>query len=64
MFLIRESLYKIKVSQAHASQIKTHKRKLDARKSLQKGGSILASTALNRSKKKRKDAAEAELKKA
>jgi hypothetical protein len=64
MFLMQESLYEIKVSQACAGQIKTHIRKLDARKRLQKGGSILASTALNKSKKKRKDAAEAELKKA
>jgi hypothetical protein len=54
----------MEVGQARAGQIETHKRKLDARKSLQKGGSILASTALNRSKKKRRDAAEAELKKA
>jgi hypothetical protein len=45
-------------------KIETHKPKLDAPKSFQKEGSILASTALNRSKKKRRDAAEAELKKA
>jgi hypothetical protein len=64
MFLMRGSLHKMEVGQARIGQIETHKRKLDARKSLQKGGSILASTALKRSKKKRRDAAEAELKKA
>ena len=42
----------------------TYKRKLDARKSLQKEGSILASTALAKSKKKRKNAAETVLIKA
>ena len=42
----------------------TYKRKLDARRSLQKGGSILASTALAKSKKKRRDAAESVLIKA
>jgi hypothetical protein len=64
MFLMRGSLYKIEIVQARAGQIETHKRKLDARKCVQKEGSILASTALNRSKMKRRDAAEAELKKA
>ena len=64
MFLIRGSLHKIEVNQARASQVETHKHKLDVWKSLQKRGSILASTALKRSKKKRKDTAEAELKKA
>jgi hypothetical protein len=63
-FLIRESLYKIEISQAYASQVITYKRKLDARRSLQKRGSILASTALAKSKKKRKDAAESVLIKA
>ena len=42
----------------------TYKRKLNARKSLQKGGSILASTALAKNKKKHKDVAEAVLIKA
>jgi hypothetical protein len=64
MFLMRGSLHEIEIGQARAGQIETHKRKLDAQKSVQKEGSILASTALNRSKKKRRDAAEAELKKA
>jgi hypothetical protein len=64
MFLMQGSFYKIEISQARAGQIETYKRKLDARKSLQKRGCILASTAFNRSKKKRRDAAEAELKKA
>ena len=54
----------MEIDQAHASQVMTYKRKLDARKSLQKGGSILASTALAKSKKKRRDAAEAVLIKA
>jgi hypothetical protein len=61
---MRGSLYKIKIGQAHASQVITYKRKLDARRSLQKEGSILASTALAKSKKKRKDAAESVLIKA
>jgi hypothetical protein len=64
MFLIRGNLYEIEISQACAGQIETYKRKLDARKSLLKGGFILASTALDRSKKKCRDATEAELKKA
>ena len=64
MFLMRGSLHEMEIDQAHASQVMTYKRKLDARKSLQKGGSILASTALAKSKKKRRDAAEAVLIKA
>ena len=64
MFLIRRSLHEIEIDQAHASQVMTYKRKLDARKSLQKGGSILASTALAKSRKKRRDAAESVLTKA
>ena len=42
----------------------TYKRKLDARKSLQKGGSILISTALAKNRKKRRDATESVLTKA
>ena len=64
MFLIQGSLHEIEIDQAHASQVMTYKRKLDARKSLQKRGSILASTALVKSRKKRKDAAESVLTKA
>jgi hypothetical protein len=63
-FLMQGSLHKIEISQAHTGQVMTYKRKLDARRSLQKGGSILASTALAKSKKKRKNAAESVLIKA
>jgi hypothetical protein len=63
-FLIRESLYKIEIGQAYAGQVIIYKRKLDARRSLQKRGSILASTALAKSKKKRRDAVESVLIKA
>jgi hypothetical protein len=48
----------MEINQAYASQVMTYKRKLDARRSLQKRGSILASTALAKSRKKRRDAAE------
>jgi hypothetical protein len=48
-FLIQGSLHEMEIGQAHASQVITYKRKLDARRSLQKGGSILASTALAKS---------------
>jgi hypothetical protein len=41
-----------------------YKRKLDARRSLQKKGFILANTALIKSKKKRRDAVESVLIKA
>jgi hypothetical protein len=58
------SLYKIEIDQAYAGQVITYKRKLDARRSLQKEGFILASTALTKSKKKRRDAAESVLIKA
>jgi hypothetical protein len=53
MFLIHRSIYEIKINVARKGQITTHKRKLNARKSLQKEGFILASNALNQSKKKR-----------
>jgi hypothetical protein len=45
-------------------QVIIYKRKLDARRSLQKRGFILASTALVKSKKKPRDAAESVLIKA
>jgi hypothetical protein len=63
-FLMQGSLYEMEIGQAYAGQVMTYKRKLDARRSLQKGGSILASTALAKSKKKRRDAAESVLIKA
>jgi hypothetical protein len=58
------NLHKIKVDLARKGQIETYKRWLNARKSLQKEGSILASDALKNSKKNRRIAAELELKKA
>jgi hypothetical protein len=61
---MRGSLYEMEIDQAYAGQVMTYKRKLDARRSLQKRGSILASTALAKSKKKRRDAAESVLIKA
>jgi hypothetical protein len=49
-FLMRGSLHEMEIKQARTSTIETHKRKLEARKSLSKGGSILASDAIQRSK--------------
>jgi hypothetical protein len=54
----------MKINVAREGQITTHKRKLNARKSLQKGGFILTSDALDRSKKKRRHKADKKLRKA
>jgi hypothetical protein len=53
VFLSQGNLHKIEVDLACKGQVETYKRRLDARKSLQKGGSILASDVLENSKKKR-----------
>jgi len=52
------------MKKARASQVATHKAKLNARLSFQKGGSILASDALAQKKVKARKAAEEKLKKA
>jgi hypothetical protein len=47
------SLYEMEVAQACASAVEAYKRKLNARKSLSKGGSILACNALKKIKDRR-----------
>ena len=64
IFLSRGSLYEMEIECVRKGQVETHKRKLDARKSLQKGGSLLASDALQRSKIKRREQAQKTLRKA
>jgi hypothetical protein len=64
VFLMRGSLHEMKIGQAHAGQVMTYNSKLNAGRSLQKRRSILASTALAKSKKKHKDAAKSVLIKA
>jgi cellobiose-specific phosphotransferase system component IIA len=54
----------MEVAHARAGAIETHKRKLDARKSLAKGGSITASDALQRVKDKRRKEADDNVQKA
>jgi hypothetical protein len=46
VFLMQGSLHEMEVSQAHASAVESHKRKLESWKSLRKGGSLLAKDAL------------------
>ena len=57
-FLIQGSLCKMEVAQARASAVKVHKRKLNAYKSLSKGGSLLACNALKKIKDKKKKEAD------
>src|ERR1700722_9960247 len=64
VFLMRGSLHEMEVAQARAGAIQTHKRKLNARKSLGKGGSILARDALQKIKDKRRQEADDKLKRA
>jgi hypothetical protein len=64
VFLMRGSLHEMEIAQARTGAIETHKRKLDARKSLGKGGSILASDALQKIKDKRRNEADDNLRKA
>jgi len=63
-FLQRASLHEMEIESVHKGQIDTHKRKLNAQKSLQKGGSILASDTIHRSKLKRREHAQKVLQKA
>jgi hypothetical protein len=53
-FLMGGSFHEMEVTQARADQIATHKAKLNARLSLSKGGSILASDALVKTKEKKR----------
>jgi DDE superfamily endonuclease len=64
VFLMRGSLHEMEVTYARAGAIATHKRKLDARKSLAKGGSITASNALQKIKDKRRKEADDNVRKA
>jgi hypothetical protein len=57
------SLYEIEIKQAHIGQITTYKVKLNAQLSLQRGGSILASNALDQKKVKLRKAARGEAEK-
>jgi hypothetical protein len=54
----------MEIKQARAGQVETHKSKLEARKSLGNGGSLLASDALQKIKNKRKKEADDTLRKA
>ena len=63
-FLTRGSLHEIEIAQARAGQITTHKRRLNARKSLGKGGSMLACNILQKIKDKRRQEADNILRKA
>jgi hypothetical protein len=64
IFLMRGSLNKMEVLQARASQVKVYKKRLSARKSLAKGGSLLASDALILMAEKRRKEADEVLRKA
>ena len=60
--LMRGSLHEMEIKQARVGQIATHKAKLNARLSFQKGGSILDLDALAQKKVKARKAAEEKLK--
>ncbi len=64
VLLAHGSLHEIEIAQAKKGTVEYHKRKLNARKSLSKGGSYLASDALKRIKEKRRTEADDALKKA
>jgi hypothetical protein len=61
IFLARGSLHEMEVAQAYIGAKATHKRKLIARKSLGKGGSLLACDALQKIKDKQRQEAEDKL---
>jgi hypothetical protein len=63
-YLSRGSLHELEVTQARAGAIATHKRRLNTRKSLGKGGSLLAADALETIKTKRRNEANDKIKKA
>ena len=63
-FLIRGSLHEMEVKQAREAQVNGLKAKLHSRKTLGKGGSILASDALEKIKIKDRKEAEDTLRKA
>lgn len=54
----------MEVAQARAGAVAAHKRKLDSRKSIQSGGSILADNTINKIKKKRRKEAKDNLRRA
>jgi hypothetical protein len=61
---MRGSLREMEIQQARAGQVEAHKKKLTARKSLAKGGSLPAIDALQSIAKKRKKEADEALRKA
>jgi hypothetical protein len=61
---MRGSLLEIEVIQARAGQIEAHKKREISRKSLSKGGSLIASNALQKIAEKRRKEADKILKKA
>ena len=63
IFLTRGSLHEIEIAQAQAGAKATHKRKLIARRSLGKGGSLLARDTLQKIKDKRRQEADDKLRK-
>jgi hypothetical protein len=64
MFLMRGSINEMEILQARAGQVEAHKKRLSARKSLAKGGSLLASVALTTMAEKRRKEADEVLRKA
>jgi hypothetical protein len=62
-FLARGSLHEMEIAQAYASAKATYKHKLTARKSLGRGGSLLARDVLQRIKEKRRQEADDKLRK-
>jgi hypothetical protein len=63
-WLMRGSLSEMEVMQARAGQIETHKKREISRKSLSKGGSLIASDALQKMAEKRRKEANEVLRKA
>ena len=63
-FLMRGSLHEMEIINSRQSQIEIHKAKLNARLSLQKGGSLLGIDGLNKKMKVKREAAEDAVRKA
>jgi hypothetical protein len=63
-FLMRGSINEMEILQARAGQVESHKKRLHARKSLAKGGSLLASKAITTIAQKRRKEADEALRKA
>lgn len=63
-FLMQGSINEMEILQARAGQVESHKKRLHARKSLAKGGSLLASKAITTITQKRRKEADEALRKA